>query len=145
MTAAVLYTDTDAIRACVGVDANDVEDTIITYQGMVDEMSLRLDILFPTHATATGDDAKRLALWCQYYAAYHLLTSGRLSIPFLLSTGKDEYRRFQVDFDQIVKAIAAKLRGVQADLSGESVATAAILSMVSKATPSYDPTTGESV
>ena len=57
----VLYTTTAAIKAAIGVDEADIEDSIIVDQNMADQMSAALSMFNPTHASDFFNLSKYIA------------------------------------------------------------------------------------
>jgi len=138
----VLYTDTDAIRSAIGADSSDIEDTIITGQSMALQMQMDLEKFMPDHATqfySSTDIANRLQLWCMWYGAWRLAQSPP-ALPRKLTTGKDEYQRFSVDWKALVETARTRLDGLQEELVPNTSGTA--FTIMGKATPSRDPITG---
>lgn len=138
MAVTILYTDTDAIRATIGLDDSDVEDTVLTTQFLDLQMTRELDKFYPTHSTdffAIPTVADQLKLWCTYFGALRLAESP-LAAPFKLGTGKDEFTRFPMDWDALKMDLKAKLAEIQEDLTP---ATTTGHTLFSKSTPASDP------
>lgn len=136
----ILYTDVDAIRSAIGVDDDDVEDSIITGQNMALQMEYDLLKLMPDHEAQSSDELveMKLKLWCMWYGALRLAESP-LAVPKRLGTGKDEYERFVIKWDELRMRARAKL----AELTKELVPTYTSANTVfGKATPDYNPIEG---
>ena len=138
--AAVLYTTTDAIRSAIGVDDADLEDSIILDQGMADQMELALLKFMPDHEDQIDDELVelKLKLWCMWFGALRIAESP-LAVPKRLGTGKDEYERFNIDWE----GLRVRARGKLAELLVELVpATSNAVTLMGKATPDYNPIEG---
>ena len=136
----ILYTDVDAIRSAIGVDDDDIEDTVITGQGMELQMAYELGKIVPDHETLFDTDLGevKLRLWCMWFGALRLAESP-LAVPKRFGTGKDEMERFTIDWDALKAIARAKL----AELTVELVPTYSSSSTVmGKATPGYNPIEG---
>lgn len=136
----VLYTTTSAIKAAIGVDDADIEDTLITDQNMADQMASALVLFNPTHATDIFNQAKKpkLEMWCMWFGALRLAESP-LSIAKKYGTGKDEWERYDVDWEALRKLAGEKLAELQDSITPTA---ATVFSMVGKATPDYNPIEG---
>lgn len=143
MTATVLYTDTDAIRSAIGVDDADIEDAMITSQYMADQMRAELLSFFPTYETDFYDPsvAVKLKLWCMWFGALRIAESP-LAIPVSLSTGKDIYERFPVDWE-LVKDTAKKNMAKLKEAMVPSAGSSSVFNFIGAAAPAYNPITGE--
>jgi len=147
MVATVLYTDTDAIRGAIGTDEADIEDSIITGQNMDLQMAAELDGFLPGHATLVFSSIaleNKLNLWCMWFGAWRLAQSP-LATPKKLSTGKDEYERFNIDWDALKAVAYQKLCDAKDALiteAGLPEAEVVGISPFGKATPTYNPITG---
>ncbi len=136
----ILYTDVDAIRSAIGVDDDDIEDSMITGQDMELQMTYDLLKLMPDHEAQSSDELveMKLKLWCMWYGALRLAESP-LAVPKRLGTGKDEYERFVIDWEEM----RVRARGKLAELTKELVPSYSSAStLFGKATPDYNPIEG---
>lgn len=140
MTATILYTNTDAIRAAVGLDDADVEDSVLVDQNLDIQMELALAEFLPNHEDDTIDETieKKVKLWCMWYGALALAESP-LATPKALGTGKDEYERFDIDWEALQKRARGKLDALREALTPKISDT---FSIMGKSTPDYNPITG---
>jgi hypothetical protein len=102
----ILYTNTDKIRAALGVDDNDVKDARIVALDL--EKELKLDFIswlplysaFHTTSVApSATEAQRnigdaLVLYSMYYCATQVAKTLRLAAPQTVSDGKNALGRF---------------------------------------------------
>ena len=137
---AVLYTSTNAIRSAIGVDGADIENEMITGQGMASQMSLALGKFNPTHATDQFDPTKlpALKLWCMWFGALRLAEMPT-AIAKKFSTGKDEIERFDIDWEELKRVARKNLAELQ---EGIAPLVSAGFSIMGKATPDYNPIEG---
>lgn len=136
----ILYTDVDAIRSAIGVDDDDIEDTVITGQDMELQMTYDLLKLMPDHEAQSVDELveMKLKLWCMWYGALRLAESP-LATPKRFGTGKDEMERFVIDWDEL----RMRARGKLAELTKELVPSySSAITLFGKATPAYNPIEG---
>lgn len=136
----VLYTNTNAIRSAIGVDAADIENEMITGQDMESQMVVALNKFNPDHVTDKFVPAKlpALKLWCMWFGALRLAESPP-AIAKKYGTGKDEWERFDIDWDKLKANAQEKL----AELQEEITPTVAVgFQMMGKATPDYNPIEG---
>lgn len=136
----VLYTNTNAIRSAIGVDAADIENEMIVDQDMESQMSVALAKFNPTHTTDKFDPSKlpALKLWCMWFGALRLAESPP-AIAKKYGTGKDEWERFDIDWEALKKTAREKMAELQ---EGITPATSATFSLMGKATPDYNPIEG---
>ena len=140
MAVDVLFTNTDAIRAAIGADEADIEDTIITGQNMEAQMKIALAAAVPTYKTDQLTLGKKpaLELWCMWFGALRLAESP-LATAKKFGTGKDEFERFDVDWEELRRLARSKLSELQETLNPSAVAQ---LSIMGKATPASNPILG---
>lgn len=136
----VLYTNTIAIRSAIGVDEADIENDMITGQDMEAQMSSALVKFNPTHAADQYNPTKLplLKLWCMWFGALRLAESPP-AIAKKYSTGKDEWERFDINWEELKKTAKAKLAELQ---EGITPAVADNFTIMGKATPGYNPIEG---
>lgn len=151
------YTDTDAVRAVVGVTDNEVPDLMLTQQGLTLSLTLDLGEWLPSHATIYAEGNAQsptesqlqkwryLQLYSQFYCATSLVEFMQLAVPQMIGDGKDEMRRFtNFDFDKLLakfKAAVARYRTRLLEASGTAADTAPP-SLLGAAVPDYDPVAG---
>lgn len=140
MTTNILYTTTDAIRGAIGVDDSDIEDSIITGQDMELQMEYELLKFMPDHEDQSIDELveMKLKLWCMWFGALRLAESP-LATPKRLGTGKDEYERFNVDWEMLRSRARSKLSELAKELTPTYSASNTVMG---KATPDYNPIEG---
>lgn len=124
------YTDTDAVRACLGIDASDCPDTYMVDAHISVELTLDLDDWLPTHvaiynsgkAAAATDEEKRyksvLSMYSQWFCASEI-AARRLTFLKSSSDGKNQGVRFDVDLQTVAKAAAGKMAKYKAILDVE--------------------------
>jgi hypothetical protein len=137
----VLYTNTDAIRSAIGVDDADVSNAMITSQDMTLQMNVALTKFLPTHVVdfaASATVENQLRLWCMWYGAWRLAESPP-AVPKRLSTGKDEYERFPINWKELAKNARAHLDELEEALVPTTGGSG--LTIMGKATPDSDPIT----
>lgn len=155
----ILYTDTDQIRATVGVTEFDVKDVAIVSSMVGDDLLLDLNSWVPTHATIksegegstpTADQAKKYLLLKQYsrlFCAAALLKTAVLGVAAQVSDGKNSVKRF--DSEERMAALAADIdsRKIAAKQQlqtalGETVDSVYAPPAIAVATtPGFDPVT----
>lgn len=159
MTAAITnYTNTDKVRAALGVDASDVPDQKMVDMQLDIELTLDLDEFGVDHVTiyTEGTDVaptaaqtkswNLLQMYSQYCAAYLALDGKQLQYPLLFKDGKAEIRRFEeIDFDELLASIGRRKRKYQdllAEDQGITLDTVSSYSPLGVSTPGFDPVTG---
>lgn len=152
MGTAVLYTNTDAIRAAVGVTDTEIPDSMVTDQQMERQVKTALYSWLPTYATlyATGsaDGATEeevyvkdlLVLYCTYYGAVRMVEM-IMAMRQRVSDGKSEVERFVIDWSALLEALKGRLDEVQSLLEEEVNPSHGGPSYFGVATPDYDPVT----
>jgi len=149
MAITVLYTDTDAIRGAIGVDEADIDDAVITGQNMALQMTAELEKFLPNHSSVQFSNLKipdQLNLWCMWFGAWRLAQSP-LATPKKLSTGKDEYERFNIDWEALEKVAyknVCAMKDLLLETTSTVVAETAAYTVMGAATPCYNPITGSS-
>jgi len=152
--AALLYTTTEAVRSAIGLDDNDVPDSVLVDQDLALQIKVELETWLTSHATvksegeAQGATAEQIRLWewlqlyCLWWGAY-LLASAPYAVPLLHHDGKSQVRRFNVDSERVAEHAAAQAAKYRRLLEEElSLNVAKPLPILSKSKPSYDPVTG---
>lgn len=136
----VLYTTTNAIRSVIGVDDADIEDEMITGQDMEAQMRSALEKFTVTHSNDIFDPVKApsLKLWCMWFGGLRLAESPT-AIAKKYGTGKDEWERFDIDWEALRKLAKEKLAELQEEILP---APSASFSLMGKSTPGYNPIEG---
>jgi hypothetical protein len=147
------YTDTDAVRACLGIDAQDCPDAYMVDSLVEVELTVALDDWLPTHETiytdgkaaAATDTQKRqkslLGLYSQWFCAAEM--SARL-LTFLRTTsdGKNQAVRYDVDLEKVRKAAEGKMAKYQGvldvEVNGASDTSTSPGSLLSLSLPTSD-------
>jgi hypothetical protein len=155
MTALGSYTNTDAVRGCLGVDQDDCPDRYMVDSQVALELSLDLDGWLPTHAalftagttgtpsTAAKAIADRLKLYAQWFVALEF-ANRPLAVPQIVTDGKAQLDRFKVDLSKVAELAAQKVAKYKGELQGAvdgSQNLAPYTNYVSVATPGADPVT----
>jgi hypothetical protein len=152
MSTAVLYTNTDAIRAAVGISSTEIPDSMITDQQMERQVKTALYSWLPTYpALYTAGDAEEatdeqvyvkdlLVLYCTYFGAVRLVEM-IMAMRQRVSDGKSEVERFNIDWLSLLEALKGRLDEIQ-DLLEEVINPShGGPSYFGKAVPDYDPVT----
>lgn len=146
----VLYSDTDAIRAAIGVTDVELPDAMFGAQGLEMQMRVSLYRKVPTHGTvylagmesdASAADvyaADLLALYCMYFGAIRAVEMV-LALRQQVSDGKQEVSRFNVDWQKLTAALQRKLDEIGSALVEAVNGTTSGVSYFGKASPDYDP------
>jgi hypothetical protein len=154
MTALGSYTTTEAVRGCLGVDANDVPDRYMVDSLVALELSLDLDGWLPTHAalytagttgsptTAAQAIANRIKLYAQWFITLEF-ANRPFTVPHITTDGKAQIDRFKIDLADVARLAAEKVAKYKGELQGEDgvAAIAPYADYVSVATPGADPVT----
>jgi hypothetical protein len=145
MATPVLYTTVEAIRACLGTDLYDIEDQMILDADLGSLMLLRLSQILPSHETVfdTEQGELQLKLWCQAYGALMFIETGQLAIAQRYSANQDQLQRFDVDFEELMKALKRRLGHIESLLIPDIVAQrASVFTVSGRSVPDYDPVIG---
>jgi hypothetical protein len=140
---AILYTNTDAIRSSIGVDENDVSDTMITNQNLDLQMLERLSEVMPNYESVyegSEEGERKVTLWCQYFGALTLLENAALAIPQKIQANNDQLVRYQVNFEAIKVSLRDKLKTLEKKINPPVASTAHSVMGISFA--GYNPVTG---
>jgi hypothetical protein len=155
MTALGSYTNTDAVRGCLGVDQDDCPDRYMVDSQVSLELSLDLDGWLPTHAalfttgttgtpsTAAKAIADRIKLYAQWFVALEF-ANRPLAVPQIVTDGKAQLDRFKVDLSKVAELAAQKVAKYKGELQGAvngSQPVALYTNYVNVATPGADPVT----
>jgi len=140
------YTDTDKIRAALGVDSVDVDDQVLVDMQLGTELILDLNSWIPGYTTLTGFSADLLSLYAASFCALSAIHGRELLYPQMFKDGKAESRRFALDLEKVKDNIAIRLAGIKKALiteEGLTVAAETVSSFIlGSAPPNYDPVTG---
>ena len=156
MTITIGYTNSDAVRAAVGVTDNEFPDTALS--SLLLEKALYLDLYqwVPTHAavhaagvasgatTEAQMKASSLELYSTWFAARQIANTP-FGVLNKITDGKEEVARF-LDAKVLAQVAAhassqlAEYRQQLEDLQGSAAVT---VSVMGAATPSYNPVTNQ--
>jgi hypothetical protein len=140
------YSDTDRVRAALGVDSVDVSDDVLVDMMLEQELMLDLGDWLPLHGTLLGNSLSALELYAAAFCALSALDGRELLYPFMFKDGKAETRRFQLDLQKLKEDLAARVAKWKAkiiDLEDMEVATVKTASYImGAAVPDTDPVTG---
>lgn len=155
MAETILYTNTDAIRACIGLDVAECKDSVMVDSKLDMELEVDLAGWLPSYAAVfeAGDAAdatdeqvlqqKMLKLYCQWLAAAEILARS-LVVPLEVTNGKDKYSRFsKIDLAELAAAAKAKAEGYKVLLEDEinGPVTFTGLTLLVASIPDLDPVT----
>ena len=147
----VLYVDTDAVRAVVGVKVKEVPDAMFTDQQMERQLKTALYGWLPTYEAlydtgsaggATADQSyirDLITSYCLFYCAVRVIEMV-LALRHQVGDGKSEVKRFDTDFKELLEVFNARLdeaQGLLEDLTSTGGTDGA--QYFGKATPDYDP------
>lgn len=150
------YTDTDAIRAALGVTEKDVSDAQLAGRSLEKELNLDLMSWVSNHETIaeTADfgTAANLALfdaislYSTYFCAKIVLTSLQLAALQSVSDGKNAMSRFApIDWDKLYDRISERVAFYRTFILENNLAlttTTTKLTQFSIVGSAYDPVTG---
>lgn len=149
------YTTTEAVRGCLGVDADDIPDAYMVDSKLDVELTVDLDSWLATHAAlyaaggAGGASAAavairtKISLYAQWFCALEM-ANRPMTLPQNNSDGKAQFTRFKVDFEKVAALAAAKVAKYRADLAddiGSGGTATPVISLLSVGVPSVDPIT----
>ena len=148
MTAAITsYTDTDKVRAALGVDPVDVSDEVLLDMQLDLELNLDLNSWATGYETFDGDSLSMLKLYAAAFCALQAIDGRELLYPLLFKDGKAETRRFELDLQKIKESLKARVakwrKALEAAEDLVVVSTATATHIFGSAAPDYDPVTGE--
>lgn len=119
----ILYTNSDAVRAAIGIKERDYSDKDISNFNLEKKLSLDLRAWLPSHAAiseaaeqATATDGEKdmgaaLELYSTAFAALDMLQTLRLGVAQSVSDGKNQFSRFSsVDWAALETALIANMR-----------------------------------
>lgn len=156
MATPALYTNTDAIRAALGVTENEIGDSQIINLAIPDQLLFSLESVYADHVALkavidnnTATDAQKrlwmaLTLFCQYEAAYIMCAQLQMLTAQKITDGDAEMQRFQKDNleETISRILQHRNRYMTVLIGGGAVPPApVVLSHFSTVQPAYDPVT----
>lgn len=140
------YTDTDRVRAALGVDSVDVSDDVLVDMMLAQELTLDLDEWVPDHDTLENSSLAALELYAAVFCALSAIDGRELLYPYMLKDGKAETRRFQLDLQKLKEDLAARVAKWKAKvvaLEGLEVAAVQSASYIfGSSAPDFDPVAG---
>ncbi len=143
----ISYTSTDQIRSVLGLDEADIMDELLVAQNLEIRIRLALEKCIPDYLTllaAKPEMADALKVWAMWYGAVQVANSP-LSIAKKLTTGKDAWVRFDVDWEHLRVHATEQLRLAKKclkEVAGIKEEASLVFPGVGKAAPAYDPITG---
>lgn len=157
MSTEILMTDTDAIRAALGVTAHDIPDKEIVALQLDQELDLDLLTWVSTYSAlidasnangASAADVRKGSLlqqYAKYFCAYALSKSALFRVPQQISDGKNSMKRFSaadelLRLQENLKGAMKVYRDTLVELEGGTATSAA--TYFSGVGDNYDPVTG---
>ena len=151
MAALTVYTNTDAVRAALGLDADhyEVPDSMLVNRNMDLELLEDLDDWLPTHAAiwAAADAGspsaaeiragRQLQLYAMWFCAA-MLAEVWLAMPSSISDGQNRVQRFDLDLEKLLENARAKRDKYKEQI----VPTVSAATFIAGVSPDYDPVTG---
>jgi hypothetical protein len=151
-------TDTDEVRASLGVDDTDIPDTLITNRRPEEDLDIDLLTWLPTYATiisegngASPTDAqtlkyKLLKLYAKYFISALIASTAITAILQKESDGSNEGARF--NDAKALRELKTSAEGYAANAKSKleqlvSPAESTTYSQFGTVSPSYDPVTNE--
>lgn len=152
----VLYTNTDSIRAVLGLSAQDLSDASIVAANLNLQIEDVLERWLPDHATVktSGEAAgatteekrawRRLRLYTQYLGAYLLCDALQLGAVQQVGDGTAQMRRFSSDIENIKGKMEIRAQEFQTLLAEDKGITldSGAFSFIGLSLPGADPVTG---
>lgn len=148
MTAAITaFTDTDKVRAALGVDSVDVSDEVLLDMQLDLELTLDLASWAAGYEGFEGNSLSMLQLYAAAFCALSAIDGRELLYPLLFKDGKAETRRFELDLQKIKDSLRSRVSKWRAALEAEEglavTEPAAATYIFGSAAPDFDPVTGE--
>ena len=151
MAALTNYTNTDAVRAALGLDSDhyEVPDSMLTNRNMDLELLEDLDDWLPTHAaiwaaadatTPTTEElraGRQLQLYSMWFCAA-MLAEVWLAMPQMITDGQNKVQRFDIDLQALLDNARAKREKYKEQI----VPTVTSATFIARVSPAYDPVTG---
>lgn len=152
----VSYTNTDAIRAALGVTANELYDNQISDLEVADLILLELASVYPDHQalhtavianTATPEQQETyliLKQYCKYEGACFMLPQMQMLFPQKVSDGDITNTRFQANnLEEISSKIMAMRDKYKHMLNPSLIPDGPGVPIIGLIIPSYNPVTNE--
>ena len=146
----ILYSDTAAIRAAIGVTGKELPDNLFTDQQLELQVKTSLYKLFPTYDTlyttgvsseAEADEAyvsDLLTLYCTYYGAVRSIEM-IMAMRQKITDGKQAVERFAIDWVALLEVMKARLAEIVDALDDVLNTSDGGTAYFGKAVPDYDP------
>lgn len=146
----ILYSNTAAIRAAIGVTDKELPDALFTDQQLELQTKTSLYQWLPSYAThyeagfesgATADAehvTNLLTLYCLYYGAVRSIEM-ILAMRQSVSDGKQEVARFAIDWLALLETMKARLAEIVDALNDVLNLSSAGTAYFGLASPTYDP------
>lgn len=150
------YTNTAAVRACLGVDEQDCPDSILLDSNLSLELLVDLDEWLSGHAalytantttSPTTDEVRLknlLVLYAQWFCAYEL-ANRFLTVPQIVSDGKNQMNRFaKIDLAKAAELAGARRQKYRAALDtavNSAPGFTSGIALMQVSVPDYDPVT----
>ena len=155
-------TDSDSVRTALGVTDKDVSEEYFDQSDLETELELQLHSWLPDYisivttavsGSPTADEERafsHLCMYAKYFCADVVSKSTNFMVAQMESDGENEYQRYQDNsIDKLVGSIRRKLATHRDFLANYAVtafsadAETTTYSQFGKATPAYNPVTGE--
>lgn len=152
MSIAILYTDSDAIRAAVGITDVEISDAMMQSQMMETQIKTAVYKWLPTHGTiyaaGTAQGATEqevhlkdlLVMYCMYFGAVRVVEM-IMAMRQKISDGKSQLERFDIDWLALLELLKQRRDQAQdalEEILNPSDGGPAYFGLV---TPDYDPVT----
>ncbi len=153
MAAAILYTNSDRVRAVLGLSDVELPDSVLENLDCYERLELDLEDVYEDHValkatidtgTPTTDELrtwKILVLYSSYRVATFCLPQLQLIVDKRRSDGDFEGDRFGTNLDKLSHDISAEADKLKALIDPDLVTFS--VSPLSAVTPGYDPVTNE--
>ena len=149
-------TDSDEVRATVGVDDSDFPDATVSAMGLDNDLEADLLTWLPTYTTVisegttgtpTSDQRLKylnLKNYAKYFCAYLVASASQLMAPQKESDGANELQRFTTDkLTDLLARLSAKRDKYRSDIEYQENAGSYTHSLFSTVSPTYDPVANE--
>lgn len=151
----ILYTNTDAIRAALGLTEKELTDQFVADLEVVDMLKIELRSVYPAHVvlfnliTVGSPTSSDLDTWevlrqyAKYEAACYLLPQFQMLVTQKISDGDAEVTRFQSNnLNETIERLKA-MRDLYRNMlvNPDSLTLDNFLSHVAMVQPNYDPVT----
>ena len=150
MSTPILYTDTSAVRAAVGIKETEVPETMITDQGMERQLKTALYGWVPTYEAlydagnasgATEQEAyikDLLVSYCLFFICVRLIEMV-LALRRQVGDGKSQVARFDTDYKTLLEMYTKRRDEIQTLIEDQITPSTGGVQYFGKATPDYDP------